>query len=357
VVRGRYCFQYDFMPITVRGMSAAQRLNLLRSGLNLIWRRLKPWSWPLNMQVELTSFCNLQCPVCPVGARELERSARAIDVALVEQLMREVGPYLLTVSLWGWGEPLLHPRLDRIMEITARYPMATLLSTNGQNLNDAGVQQVLRDCPPTYLIVALDGLCDETNSVYRRGARLQPALEGVRALAEWKRSTGARLPILHCRFMVMRHNEHELPGLCQFCEEAGFDMASIRTLSIIDSPLDQHTGMIPVSDALRAYGYDGNQRVRRRDFVCQHAFSFPTLMADGRLVPCDQDFNCRHAYGTLSPETSLAQIWWSSQASSIRRVIRDNPDQFSFCRNCPFADRPISSCSICSFHLRPVVPE
>jgi radical SAM protein with 4Fe4S-binding SPASM domain len=243
------------------------------------------------------------------------------------------------------------------MGITARYPMATLLSTNGQNLSNPGVQQVLRDCPPTYLIVALDGLCDETNSVYRRGARLQPALEGIRALAEWKRSTGARLPILHCRFMVMRHNEHELPELRQFCDQAGFDMASIRTLSIIDSPLDRHTGMIPVSEALRAYGYEGNQRVRRQDFICQHAFSFPTLMADGRLVPCDQDFNCRHAYGTLSPETSFAQLWWSSHASSIRCVIRDNPDQFSFCRNCPFADRPISSCSIGSFHLRPVVPE
>ena len=63
LARGRHRFQYDLMPVTVQGMSIASRLNLVRSGLNLLWRRLKPWSWPLHMQIELTSYCDLECPV------------------------------------------------------------------------------------------------------------------------------------------------------------------------------------------------------------------------------------------------------------------------------------------------------
>ena len=50
--------------------------------------------------------------------------------------------------------------------------------------------------PPTYLIVAIDGLTDETNSVYQ-GARLAPALEGVRALADWKERSG-HAPLSTC---------------------------------------------------------------------------------------------------------------------------------------------------------------
>ncbi len=349
---GRYRFQYDCMPITVRGMSAAQRLNLLRAGLNLFWRRLRPWSRPLHMQVELTSYCNLRCPVCPVGTEELERPAQAIEVDLVERVMQEVGPYLLTVSLWGWGEPLLHKKLDRILEITARYPMARLLSTNGQNLPEPRVQEALRAHPPTYLIVALDGLCDETNSVYRRGARIEPILEGVRQLAEWKRREGARLPILHCRFMAMRHNEHELPDLLPFAERAGFEMVSIRTLGIIDSRYDYQSWMTPAVEPLRAYEYRDGRRVRRNDFVCQYAFSFPTLLADGRLVACDQDYNGRHAYGVIGPGVSFSSVWRSARAAAVRRVVRENPEEFSFCRQCPYADRPISSCSIRSYFLR-----
>jgi radical SAM protein with 4Fe4S-binding SPASM domain len=357
IAQGQHRFEYDLMPVAVRGMSWASRLNLLRSGLNLFWRRNKPWGWPLHMQIELTSYCELKCPVCPTGTRELDRGAKGIDVALFEQLMREVGEYLLTISLWGWGEPLLHKRLDRILEIASRYPCAKLLSTNGQQLCDPRVQQALRTHPPTYLIVAVDGLCDETNSVYRRGAKLQPILDGVRALAEWKRTTGATLPIIHCRFIAMRHNERELPALREFCTDAGFDMVSVRTLSIIDSPIDRHNQLIPASDLLRAYGYKDSQRAHRGDFVCQHAFTFPTLMADGRLVSCEQDYNCSQAYGTLSPGVTFSELWRSARASSIRRVIKESPDEFSFCRSCPYADRPTSSCSIQSFQLRPGIPE
>lgn len=352
-LRGRYDFAFDWMPMEIRGMSAAQRLNILRAGLNLFHRRLHPWSWPLHMQVELTSFCNLRCPVCPVGTGELTRAPKAIDVDLFRRLMEEVGPYLLTLSLWAWGEPLLHPELERVLAITAGYPAATLLSTNGQNLDRDGVQNALRKHPPHYLIVAIDGLSDETNSLYRKGARLEPALDGVRALAQWKRETGSRRPALVFRFLAMKHNEHELPRLREFAAGNGFDMVSTRTLSIIDSSDEAHRALVPEADLMRAYGYHEDKRVRRDDFVCQHAFNFPTVFADGTVVACEQDFNGSHPYGVLSRETSFGGIWFSRAAAEIRKKIRDDPAQFSFCENCPFADRETSSCSLDCYPVRP----
>ena len=353
IVRGQYRFTFDTMPMVVRGLSWPSRLNLLAAGRNLVYRRPRPWSWPLHMQIELTSFCELECPVCPTGLGELERAASAIDIDLFEQSLREVGPYLLTLSLWAWGEPLLYKNLARALEICARYPMATLLSTNGQNLGAPRVQGALRAHPPTYLIVAIDGLTDETNSVYRKGARLAPALDGVKALADWKRQTGSRFPLLHCRFMAMRQNEHEMPGLRAFAAEAGFDMVSLRGLSIIDSAEEAHRNLVPVDELLRAYRYEHGRRVRRRDFVCQHAFSFPTVLADGTVVACEQDFNGQQAYGVLANGGSFREIWRSERASSVRRTIRDHAGEYSFCRNCPYADRPISSCSFASYAVRP----
>lgn len=353
VVRGQYRFTFDTMPMVVRGMSWPARLNLLAAGLNLAHRRLRPWSWPLHMQIELTSFCELECPVCPTGLGALNRAASAVDPELFEQILREAGPYLLTLSLWAWGEPLLYNHLGRVLETAGRYPMVTLLSTNGQSLSAPRVQEALRAHPPTYLIVAIDGLTDDTNSVYRKGARLAPALDGVRSLADWKQRTGARFPVLHCRFMAMRQNEHELPSLRGFAEEAGFDMVSLRSLSIIDSAEDAHRNMVPADELLRAYRYEHGQRVERDDFVCQHAFSFPTVLADGTVVSCEQDFNGREPYGVLQKGGSFRSIWMSRRASEVRRTIRDRPGELSFCRNCPYADRPISSCSFDSYAVRP----
>lgn len=351
LLRGRYSFTYDWMPITVRGMSFAQRLNLLRAGMNLAYRRARPWSWPLNMQIELTSYCNLRCPVCPVGTKELSRGPVAIDLRMFEALMKEVGPYLLTLSLWAWGEPLLHPRLAEILGITRRYPVATLVSTNGQNLNQEPVLKAIQEAPPAYLIVAVDGLSDETNSLYRKGARLAPVLEGVRALAAWKRQTRSDLPVLHCRFLVMKHNEHELAGLRQFGQDTGFNMVSLRGLSIIDSAEESHRALLPEAEQWRAYAYEDGKRVSRDDFICQHAFSFPAVLADGTVVACEQDFNGTQAYGAFALGRSFRAIWFGRKAAAIRRRIRENPGQFSFCSNCPYADRPISSCSLHAYSL------
>jgi len=306
------------------------------------------------MQIELTSYCNLRCLVCPVGTGDLTRKPTAIDVDLFDRLLREVGPYLLTLSLWAWGEPLLHPQLEAILAITHRYPAATLLSTNGQLLNQPRILDALTKYPPTYLIVATDGLCDGTNSVYRQGAKMAPLLEGVQALSQWKRQARSNLPVLHCRFLAMKHNQHELPELKQFADSSGFDMASIRGLSIIDSSDKIHNTLLAETDSLRPYAYRNGMRVRRRDFVCQHAFSFPTVLADGTVAACEQDFNGTHAYGVFSSQRSFRDIWFSPEAAAIRRTIRDASGQYSFCRHCPYADRPISSCSLAAFQLRSI---
>ncbi len=344
--RGRYDFTYDLIPIHTSDMSIKKRLNMLKAGINLIHRRTHPWSWPIHIHIELTNYCNLRCKVCPTGTGILKRQPKAIEPALVESLMKEIGPCLLTSSLWGWGESLLHPQLADILRIIRNYNFTTFLSTNGQNLNEDSVLQALVSHPPTYLIVCLDGVTEETNSILRVGSKLDLALTGVRRIARIKQQRGLQLPILQLRYIVMKHNEHEVPKIPEFAKKNQFDQLTVRTLSIIDAPEDIHRSLIPDDVKYRAYSYTDNQRVRRTDFVCEKAFSFPAVFADGTIVACDQDYNAKHPLGNLADGSSFADIWWSQKAAEIRKTIRDNPKQLSCCHNCPFRDRPISTSDI-----------
>jgi radical SAM protein with 4Fe4S-binding SPASM domain len=341
LARGQYAFVYDQMPMTITGMSGAKKLNLCRSAGNLLYRRLYPWSMPLHMQFELTNYCDLRCPVCPIGIQSVERRPAAMDVGLFERVMEEVGPYLLTASLWNWGEPLLHPQLEEVLRVARKHPVVLLLSTNGQTLDDERVQEAVLRQPPSHLIVAIDGLADETNSRYRAGAHLKPALDGVRRLAEQKRQRGQTLPLLHMRYLVMSHNQHELPGVEAFARENGFDMLSLRRLSLIDteSPDALHGAFAPDQECWRAYEYDGCIRLHRGDFICQEPFWFPTLLADGTLVACEQDYNARLAFGRVSGNISFADVWRSEKSVEVRRAIRDHAEELTFCRNCPYRDR------------------
>jgi radical SAM protein with 4Fe4S-binding SPASM domain len=354
LARGRYDFTYDMMPMHMRQMSIAKRWNLCKSGVNLVHRSLTPWNMPLHMQVELTSYCTLHCPICPVGIRMLKRSPMAVEAELFERLMAEVGPYLLTLSLWGWGEPLLHPQLSRILQIARRYPVMTMLSTNGQQLDREEVLQALIEYPPTYLIVAIDGLEDETNRKFRVGAKLEPILDGVRRLAEYKRERHLDLPILHMRYIVMKHNQHELARLQEFAREHLFDFLTIRTLSIIDAPETVHLKFVPDTNEFRAYDYKEGKRAQRSDFICQQPFWFPSMFADGTVVACEQDYNAQQSFGVLSDQTTFTDIWFSERAARIRKKIRDRPTDLSFCRNCPYADRRSNPCSVQGFDLAPI---
>ena len=107
---------------------------------------------------------------------------------------------------------------------------------------------------------------------------------------------------------------------------------------------------------LRAYDYQEQKRVRREDFVCQHPFTFPTLMADGTLVACEQDYNCAQAYREINAIDLIRRT--VAKPASFRDPGGDSrqPAEFRFCSNCPYADRPVSSCSIQSFELRPFTP-
>jgi radical SAM protein with 4Fe4S-binding SPASM domain len=352
LVKGNYDFEYDQMDIHTSKMPLKKRLNLLKSGANLIYRKPHPWSWPIHIHVELANYCNLKCKVCPTGSGTLNRKIASLDPALFERLMNEVGPYLLTMSLWGWGESLLHPRLAEILRLAHNRGITTFVSTNGQNLDSPSVLKGLIDYPPTYLIVAIDGLTDESNSAYRVGAKIAPALSGVKILAQMKKERGQKYPILHHRYIVTKQNEHELAGLRQFGKDNYFDICTIRTLSIIDSQNEAvHAEFLPDNANYRAYKYKNNIRIRRSDFICERAFIFPMVFADGTIVDCDQDFNGCQSYGNLLSGSSFAEIWWNNKAAGIRKTIRDNMDEFSHCKNCPFKDRPVTDCSVVHLDL------
>ena len=349
---GKYNFYFDLMPVELKRMSLRKQINLIMFGLNLIYRRIYPWSWPIHMQVEITNYCNLKCPICPTGNKSLNRPPTAIDIDLFKSLMNEAGPYLLTLALYAWGEPLLHPKLSEILKIISKYNLVTFLSTNGQNLEDNGVLEALIRYPATYLIVAIDGLTDKTNSHFRMGAKLGQTLRGVKKLAEMKRKKGSALPILHMRYLVMKHNQHEYHSIKEFAENNMFDFLSIRTLSPIDSPEIPYMEFVPNSKEFRAYRYKNDKRIRLNDFICMHAFSYPTVFSNGCIVSCEQDFNAKQPYGMISKNVSFGDIWFSKRASNIRKTIRDAPSCYTFCLNCPFADRPVSSCSIEAYDLR-----
>lgn len=165
--------------------------------------------------VELTSSCNLECPMCyassgPGGTHvPFEQVRAAIDrlVAL------EGRPEVLQLS---GGEPTLHPEFERILDHACAQPIqVVMLNTNGVRLaKDARFLERLaarRDRLEVYL--QFDGLTDAVYQALRGEPLLQVKLRAVEALC------AARV---HTTLVATLHpgvNEEQLGALVRYAVE------------------------------------------------------------------------------------------------------------------------------------------
>ena len=101
--------------------------------------------------LEITSQCNLDCSFCP----KTSRPPQFITGEQFDYLLGQVQPLTNFVYLHLMGEPLLHPQLDRLLELCAQRGLKVSLTTNGTLLTDE-IVKYLND-NRVMLVLSLDG--------------------------------------------------------------------------------------------------------------------------------------------------------------------------------------------------------
>lgn len=83
--------------------------------------------------IEITSVCNLSCHFCP----PTERAATFIKVEDFTKILDEVRPYTEYIYFHVKGEPLLHPKIDQLLDLSHERGFKVTLTTNGTLLHKA----------------------------------------------------------------------------------------------------------------------------------------------------------------------------------------------------------------------------
>ncbi|OXM16988.1 radical SAM/SPASM domain-containing protein [Paenibacillus herberti] len=77
--------------------------------------------------IEVTSVCNLACTFCPPTKRE----ASFIKVDDFKKRLDEVRPHTDYIYLHVKGEPLLHPKIDQLLDLSHERGFKVNITTNG----------------------------------------------------------------------------------------------------------------------------------------------------------------------------------------------------------------------------------
>jgi len=85
-----------------------------------------------KIYIEITNICNLKCSFCP----ETNRTKQSMNVEDFEEIIRKIHNHTKLVCLHVKGEPLLHNKLQEILEILEKYNLKANITTNGTLIKD-----------------------------------------------------------------------------------------------------------------------------------------------------------------------------------------------------------------------------
>ncbi|MBA4379458.1 MAG: SynChlorMet cassette radical SAM/SPASM protein ScmF [Anaerolinea sp.] len=164
----------------------------------------------------LTEGCNLACRHCWMGPRFDATGNRypTLPVELFETAIREAKPLGLSgVKLTG-GEPLLHPRFTRLLEIIRHEELKLTIETNGLLCTPEVAAEIAKS-PDRFVSVSIDG----TDAATHEGVRgVSGAFEAARQAVRNLVAAGIRPQVI---FTVMRSNAHQVDAIVRLAEEIG----------------------------------------------------------------------------------------------------------------------------------------
>jgi radical SAM protein with 4Fe4S-binding SPASM domain len=308
--------------------SPKKQINLLKNYLAYFLKLPKVYGWPSRLMIEPANFCNLRCPTCPVGNGAIKKEKGIMSLENFKKIIDQTDDYLYHLTLWNWGEPFLNKDLAQMIKYAKRKNIYVITSTNGHFLDEVACSDII-DSGLDELIIALDGLSQETLSQYRVGSNFEKIVQGIKILTRLKKARKAKCPKIQLQFIVMKHNQHEVAKLKEFALNLGVDKAVIKTFgSHLD--LGRLKEFEPDKKELSRYAKSTKERN-----LCQRIYLGMNINYDGNVVPCCYDPLESKILGNIL-ESGARQVWQGDKFNNFRRAILKNKQAIEICRNCDY---------------------
>ncbi|MDR3651497.1 MAG: radical SAM/SPASM domain-containing protein [Paludibacter sp.] len=290
--------------------------------------------FPAFISVEVTNFCNLHCPECPVGTREINQSERKMfDFVLYQKLIDELKPTLQHIILYFQGEPFINSQIFDLIKYGHDAKIYTSTSTNGQFLTDDNAKRLILS-GLDKLIVSLDGSTQEVYETYRVGGSLEKSLEGIKKVLYWRTELKSSTPMVEIQFLVLKTNEHQLEEMKRLAKQLGVDRLTFKTAQLND--FKHGNPLMPTRKKYSRYKKDNSGKYRIKSSQpnrCWRLWSGAVVNVHGEVLPCCFDKTSEHSFGNIL-ENYFSACWSGNKASGFRAKILQNRKQFEICRNC-----------------------
>ena len=323
-------------------VSGGEKYSKYRSEWGRRAAEADPGPLPLNLNVEVTTKCNLACGFC--SHKDLkDYQIYDMDLDLFGQVLRSAYDFepslgIPAVNLNGLGEPLLNPEFFSFIDICKKIGVIDIFfHTNGTVLTDTLIDKLVNS-GVHRVVVSVDSPVKETYEEMRvlRSSYLQSLQDGNRQLAGYShdklianmkklidKSHSGNTPLIRTTTVLTDQTYKQLEVFKQLWLNLGADLITFQDLTndSKDSTGWSSTATSIDDDYMNAIKKDIVEK--KIPFTCPYIFQSAIYSINGDMRACTNP-NAREemVMGSLKEHT-LQEIWNNPKYTELRDLHRE----------------------------------
>lgn len=284
-------------------------------------------NFPLHLDVEATTHCNLKCIMCPrteLVERGMFWRLQHFDFDMYCRLIDEgVANGLCSLKFNYLGEPLMNPRLPDMIHYAKSAGVLDVMFNTNATLLDRETSEAVIDSGLDQLFFSFDGSNKEQYEAIRVGAKHDRVMSNIRTFHEVRRVRGVRRPFTRVSMVLMKETRDSADEFVRLFE-------GIVDAVALDDYVDhssQHTdrGVVDLTKVTTK-------------FCCPQLWQRMFVHPDGIVTPCCIDSMRELRMGDIFKQ-SAKEIWLGETYQNMRGLHATGRfDEIPTCGRCPLAN-------------------
>lgn len=271
--------------------------------------------YPLEVDLELSSVCNLNCPFCYTISDDFKKrvSKKFMDFNIAKKVIEEISNKSVALRLSFRGESTLHPNFIEIIKYAKEKGLKEIsFLTNGSKLTDAYFEEMLK-AGVDWITISFDGL-NEQYEYNRRPLKFNEMYERLCSIKNIKRKYNSIKPVIKLQTIwpAIQDNPSEYYNkLSPVCDLIAFN---------------------PIIDYSKSYSNENNYE---ENFACPMMYQRIFITSEGNAVPCCNDLLEEYSIGNVYSD-SIYDIWHGERLNNLRNIhkLENGFKQIGICRKC-----------------------
>jgi len=312
-------------------------------------KNFDPGDFPLNLNVEVTTRCNLSCTFCTQPSLDNEQigdMSNDLYTRLIEEGKKNNLP---TVNLNGLGEPTLRKDIPEMIDLAKKAGVVDIMfHTNATTMTDRLAERLIHsgldriifsvDSPEkeTYETMRLMKDPKDNSKSLNRGFKWERVIENVKKFKKVRDNKGNKVPIIRTTMVVTDKTVNEVEKFLELWKPIS-DHITVQDLTWREKLVNGGDWENQENSAVTLDFNKIREKAIENDiqFICPYLYQSIYAFFDGKAIPCSNP-NARKymIMGDLN-KNSIKEIWNNEQYKKLRKQHEDGKwNHHPICSDC-----------------------